>query len=420
MSLVYIRTQSRAAIGTRRKRGSFPFMFAVFSTVRKVLRPATAVCAALLLAACDPAALTDLGGNTASGPKIDPKKPIQVALLVPKSDQGAAPVAASLENAARLAIAEQTGASIDLRVYDTAGTATTAAAQAQRAVDEGAKIVLGPLFGEAANAAGNAIADDGVNVLSFSNNATIAGGNVFVLGPTFANTANRLVSYAKRNGKKSIVIVFSKDVSGQFGKLAIEQAAAKHGVAVIASEGYDLSIEGVTTASQRAASIVTSGGADGIFITTDATNAAMPMLLNQLPENGVAPDQVQYVGLTRWDVRPDILNLPGAKGAWFALPDTSEQSAFEARYKAAYGSAPHPLSGLAYDGISAITALAAQGRGDALTGQALTSAGFNGTGGVFRLLSNGSNARALAVATVQDSKMVILDPAPSNISGSGS
>ncbi|PYG28601.1 penicillin-binding protein activator [Pelagimonas varians] len=395
-------------------------MFAVLPPIRKALRPAIGLVAALMLAACDPTAMTGMGGGGNSGPKIDPAKPIQVALLVPKSDPAAGPVALSLEQAARLAISELKGATIDLRVYDTAGAPATAAAQAQRAIDDGAKIILGPLRAESVNEAGRAAADDSVNVLGFSNNPSIAGGNVFILGPTFNNTANRLMAHARSQGKKSIVIVYSNDVPGQFGRSAIELAASANGIRVVSAEGYSLSVEGVTATAQAAAAAVQSGAADTIFITTDATNAAMPMLLNQLPSNGIAPDQVQYVGLTRLDVRPDLFSLPGANGAWFALPDQTRQNAFNQRYSAAFGSAPHPLAGLAYDGLSAIGALAGQGRGDALTAKALTrGTGFTGTGGVFRLKADGTNERALSVATIKDNQMVILDPAPSSFSGAG-
>lgn len=393
-------------------------MFAFLHPLRKALRPIVLGTAALTLAACDPSMVPTLGGG-GSGQRIDPSAPIPVALLVPKSDGGAAPVAASLENAAQLAIAEQSGVTIDLRVYDTGGNASTAAQQAQRAADDGAKIILGPLFGEAANAAGLAVADEGLNVLSFSNNPSIAGGNVFVLGPTFANTANRLMSYARRQGKRNIVIVHSNDVPGQFGRTAIEQAAINNGINVVGAQSYDLSPAGVSAAAESAGAVVRSGAADSVFITTDATNAAMPMLLRQLPENGVTPGQIQYVGLTRWDVRPDLYALPGAEGAWFALPDRTRQESFSSRYAQSFGAAPHPLAGLAYDGISAIGALAKAGRGDALTSRALTSASFTGTGGVFRLLNNGSNQRALAVAAVRNSQMVILDPAPKSLAGAG-
>lgn len=392
-------------------------MFAVSFRARKALRPIAVAAALLAMAACEPISLTTGAGG--SGPRIDPAKPIQVALLIPQSDAEVAPVAQALENAARLAIQEREGVEIDLRIYDTAGVAATAAAQAQRAVDEGAKIILGPLRAEAVNAAGLAVADEGINVLGFSNNASIAGGNVFILGETFANVAGRLMSHAKKTGKSSAVIVYSDDVAGQVGKIAFEQAATVNGIRVVGSEGYALSVEGVSAAAQRASTAVKSGNADLVFLTPEAQNAATPMLLNQLPANGVDPSTVQYGTLARLDVRPDLYSVPGADGIWFTVPDATRQQAFAGRYASAYGASAHPLAGLAYDGVSAIAALAEQGRGDALTGKALTSASFTGTGGVFRLLSNGTNQRALAIATVKDNQMVILDPAPSSLSGTG-
>ncbi|SMX38968.1 penicillin-binding protein activator [Maliponia aquimaris] len=392
-------------------------MFAKFVNLRKVLRPLAVPVLGLGLAACNPVALTNIGGDA---PRINTSQPIPVALLIPKTDAGAAPIAVSLENAARLAMADLgEGVTIDLRVYDTGGQAPSAAAAAQKAVDEGAKIILGPLRADEVNAAGVAVGDEGVNVLGFSNNPTIAGGNVFILGPTFANTADRMMDYARRNGKSNVLVVYSDDVEGQLGKLAIEQAATVRGVTVVGSQGYQLSIEGVSNAAQAAGRVASAGAADAVFITTSANNAAMPMLLTQMPESGVTADKVQYIGLTRWDVRPDLFSMPGAQGAWFALPDTQKLSTFSSRYTAAYGAAPHPLAGLAYDGIMAVGTLAAAGRDDALSATALTSTGFTGTGGVFRLMSDGTNRRALAIATVENKQMVILDPAPSSLSGGG-
>ena len=92
----------------------------------------------------------------------------------------------SLENAARMAIADLGNSQIDLRVYKTAGQPNQAAAMATQAVNEGAQIILGPVFAQEANAAGVAVAGSGVNVLAFSNNPDIAGNNVFVLGPTLS------------------------------------------------------------------------------------------------------------------------------------------------------------------------------------------------------------------------------------------
>ena len=51
-----------------------------------------------------------------------------------------------------------------------------------------------------------------------------------------------------------------------------------------------------------------------------------------------------------------------AVGGWFALPDPSLNERFKSRYQAAFGEAPHPIAGLAYDGIAAIGALVKSGR----------------------------------------------------------
>ncbi len=392
-------------------------MLAVLSTPRKLLRKAVAVAAFMGLAACDPALMTAPAGGT--GPSVNTSAPVPVALLIPRSDSSAGAVAASLENAARLAVASLDGVQIDLRVYDTGGDAQRAALQAETAVAEGAQIILGPLFGEAANAAGVAVADNGVNVLSFSNNPSIAGGNVYVLGPTFRNTANRLLGYASRQGRTSVVIVHPQNVEGEFGKAAIQAAASESGVRVAAIESFAFSQEGVASAVPRIRDSVENTGADSLFLTSNAAGA-LPILLQLLPEAGISPSATQYMGLARWDVPAQILSMPGAQGGYFTLPDTAAQSAFNSRYRAQFGQEPHPLAGLAFDGIAAIGALVRQGRSDALSARALTqSSGFQGANGVFRLRPDGTNERGLAVATVRNNQVTILDPAPSGFGGAG-
>jgi ABC-type branched-subunit amino acid transport system substrate-binding protein len=387
-------------------------MFARFAPARKAIGRAAAGLALLGLAACDAPLMS-------GGPGMTPGQPVQVALLLPQSDSGAAPVARGLENAARLALADLQGAEIDLRVYDTAGQTGTAAAVAQRAVDEGAGIILGPLYGEAANAAAVAVADEGVNVLSFSNNTQVAGGNLYVLGSTFENSANRLVSYASNEGTDDLAVLYTNNVAGQIGRNAIQSAAARNGARVVAAEGYDLNSESLSGAIGRVQPLVANGQADGLFL-TDTWEGGLSVVLQLGPEQGLSPDAVQYMGLTRWDTRPDGFNLPGVEGAYFTMPDRSARQRFESRYQAAYGSATPALAELGFDGIAAIGALAAQGRSDALSARGLTQgSGFQGATGVFRLRPDGTNQRGLAVATVRNQQVVILDPAPGGFRGAG-
>ncbi|WP_170332317.1 penicillin-binding protein activator [Ruegeria arenilitoris] len=389
-------------------------MFTVCKPVRKLAKSAAVFATAAFLAACEPGAI---GG----GPSINTSKPVPVALLVPKgsAQSGDAALAQSLENAARLAMADLKNVQIDLRVYDTAGNASTASAVAQQAVSDGAKIIIGPVYAQAANAAGLAVLNNKVNVLSFSNNTSIAGGNVFVLGPTFDNTASRLVNFAGSRGKTGMVIVHSNDAAGQLGQSAISTALSSSRVNNAGTVGYDRSQQGVINSVPTIKATVDSSGADSIFLTA-TTAGALPLFTQLLPESGVSPATTQFIGLTRWDIPPQTLELPGVQGGWFALPDPAKAQAYRQRYNATYGTAPHPISGLAYDGIAAIGALVSQGKSDALTASALTqNAGFQGVGGIFRLRPNGTNERGLAVATIQNKQVVVIDPAPQSFTGAG-
>ncbi|MEP4197027.1 MAG: penicillin-binding protein activator [Aliishimia sp.] len=393
-------------------------MFAVFRSARKRCYQSSAALAFLALAACEPIDLSSLGGSS-SGQAIDPDAPVAVALLVPRGggNQGDDLLAQSLENAARLAVAELKGAKIDLRVYGTAGNPQTAVSQAEQAVADGAKVILGPVYAEAANAVGVAMSDNNVNVLSFSNNASIAGGNVFILGPTFGNTANRLMGYAASKGKNKIVVVHATDVAGQLGRNAIQLATNGNSAQVVGTVDYELSQEGVSAAVPRIKAAVESAGADAVFFTS-TPSGALPLYAGLLPGAGVRQPDTQFIGLTRWDIPPQTLSLPGLQAGLFAMPDPTRTAAFSARYQSAYSAAPHPIGGLAFDGIAAIGALVAQGNRDALTRGALTQAnGFQGVTGVFRLRPDGTNQRALAVATIRDNKAVIIDAAQQSFSG---
>lgn len=393
-------------------------MFARFTYARKTLARFFALTALLWLAACD----VTLAPDANVGQQIDVTKPIKVALLVPggSSQMTDNQLAQNFENAARLAIADLEGAKIDLTVYNTAGgNPQQAAASAVQAVDDGVKIIIGPLFGEAANAAGVAIAGRNVNVLAFSNNRAFAGGNVFILGATFDNTAERLVQYATRQGITRFMVLHGQDLSGTVGRDAITGAIRNNGGEVVALESYPLSQQGIFTSTRRIVSNVRQSGAQAVFSTASA-NADLPIVATALPDAGMDTTRSPFIGLTRWDTVPQLVALPGLEGGLFALPDQNTATLFANRYQAAFGTTPHPLAGLAYDGIAAIGALAAAGNTDALTKQALTQPqGFRGTAGVFRLLPNGLNQRALAVATIQDNQVTILEQAPRSFGGPG-
>lgn len=365
------------------------------------------------LAACTP--------TTTSGPAVTSSQPVKVALLLPYGSEknGDTVVAQALENAARLALSDLSGVQVDLTVYNTAGSPTTGAAVAQQAADAGAHVILGPLYADVAAAVGGTVANDNLNVLAFSNNASIAGGNVFLLGNTFENTARRVLGVARNQGTSSVVVVHSNDVAGTTARAAIESAAVSQGITVTDRISYELSQNGVVQVVPTIRDAVRNSGADGLFLTS-GTSGALPLFAQLLPEAGLKTDEVQYMGLARWDIPKEALAFPGLQGGLFALPDPALAGQFDSRYVAAYGTAPHPLAGLAYDGMAAIGAIRKSGSARIGAGELTSPSGFAGVNGVFRFLGSGGNQRSLAVAKIVDGQVQVISPAPRSFGGAGS
>lgn len=375
---------------------------------RRTLLAGLVAVGAAVLSACAPVQTARVDDGLA----VDPNGPVRVALLVPygSGDPGRDMIARSLENAARLAQADLRNATVDLAVYPTAGSTAGGASAAAQAIAEGAKIIVGPLFSTETAGAQSPAAAAGVTILSLSNNPQVAGGNVYILGTSFENTADRLVAYGQAQGMRAFGVVYPAGLEGETARDAVAAVASNRGVTLVASQPYSLSVEGIQAAAGPAAAALLSGGAQAVIL-TDGPTGGLGFISEALRNNGVAATQVQFMGMQRWSVSAEALALPALQGGVFAAPDPNLVAAFDGRYRTAYGEAPHELAGLAYDGINAVGAMIAEARtqgGSPFSSARLTApAGFAGAFGPFRFLGNGRVQRNLAIVEVRDGTAVV-------------
>jgi ABC-type branched-subunit amino acid transport system substrate-binding protein len=388
------------------------------SSISRLLRPVLLGITALTIAACE-------GGLSGPSSTVDPTQPVIVAMMVPYGSGEAAndQLAENLVNAANMATRDLQGAVIDLRIYQTGADPVRAATEAERAINEGAQIIIGPLFSSATSAVAAVARLEGVNVLSFSNNSAIAGGNVYIMGVTFEDVATRLYGHAVRNGMYNVGVVYPEGVEGEAGLTAASNAARNVGASLTAVTSYPLNMEGLSEAAPEIADTIKGAGVQALLF-TDTPTRGLPFIAAALGSEGVTRLNTQFLGLTRWDSSTDLLLQPSLQDGLFAVPDPALTAQFNERYLNAYGTEPHNLAAIAYDAVAAVGALirssAAEGATDTFSAERLTNpAGFIGVNGVFRFRADGQNERGLAILKVDTGTAVVVNPAPRNFGGYG-
>jgi len=338
--------------------------------------------------------------------------PVRVALLVPLTQNGAPfVVGQSLKNAAELAIADTGGTSVTLLVKDTGGGAGGARAAAQSAIQEGAQMVIGPLFAGSVRAAGGVARGAGRPVIAFSTDTSVAARRIYLLSFLVENYVDRIVGYAASKGKRSIGALVPQNTYGNVALAELQQAASRRGIRIAAVERYGAG--GGAAAAQRIAR--SAGSMDALFIPEQAQ--AMPAISSALIGAGVRPDRVLIMGTGLWnDAR--AMNLPLLQGAVFAAPENSGFNAFADRYRARFKTDPIRIATLAYDAVTLAVALAGQQGREKFPESILTNpSGFNGADGLFRFRTDGTNQRGLAVLQIDKGTTSTVSGAPRSFTG---
>jgi ABC-type branched-subunit amino acid transport system substrate-binding protein len=337
--------------------------------------------------------------------------PVKVALLLPLSATGnAGQIALNLKNAADLALREFQTASIQILVKDDRGTADGARAATTEALQQGAELILGPLFAQSVSAAAAVAKPANVPIIAFSTDASSAARGVYLLSFLPQTDIERIVRYAASQGKRSYAALLPNNAYGTVVEAALQKSVANAGGRVMALERYELERTAMQTKAEAVAKLVKSGTVDAIVL-PDAGDAA-PFLGQILAANGVDPSQIQYLGSGQWD-DARIAQESNLNGAWYPAPEKAGFEAFARRYQAAFGAAPFRAATLAYDATSLAAGLSARFGERRFTPEVLTStSGFIGLDGAFRLLPTGLNERGLAIYRIERGQVTVIDPAP--------
>ncbi len=383
------------------------------ASARRASRWLAVLASAFLLAGCggnfsvgdlfsQPSVPTQPGNNIGTGQ-------VKVGLILPLSASGNAAVAAqSMRNAAEMALAEFNSPDIQLLVKDDGGSAQGAQVAAQQALDEGAEIILGPLFALTVGPVGQVARARQVPVIAFSTDSNVAARGVYLLSFLPESDVDRIVGYAAGQGKRSFAALVPDNAYGTVAEAAFKQAVARRNGRVIALERYPLD-RGQMQGPIRAIA-PSLARADAIFIPDGAD--AVPTVVQTLIASGVDTKRAQLMGTGLWE-DAQIFSNSQLDGAWYSGPDSTGFRNFSARYRTRYGREPVRTASLTYDAVALIAALTKTQGKQRFSEEVLTnSSGFTGIDGLFRFRHDGTNQRGLAVMRVTSTGGQIISPPP--------
>ncbi|MCB4767366.1 penicillin-binding protein activator [Ancylobacter sp. Lp-2] len=339
---------------------------------------------------------------------------VRIGLILPLGASGNAGIAAqSLKNAADMAIAEFTGANIQLVVKDDGGTGPGAQTAAQQALDEGARAVIGPLFAHTVASAGQVTRTRNVPLVGFSTDTNVATRGVYLLSFLPQTDVVRAVRYASTSGRRAYAALLPDNAYGSVVEAAFREAVPAAGGRVVGLERYapGQSAEAIRRLAPSAMQ------ADALFLPDSGD--AVPQLLQGLSGAGVNLAGKQLIGTGLWD-NSALFNVPQLQGGIFAAPDPAGFRTFAQRYEARFGQKPVRTATLAHDAVSLMAALVNTGGEVGLNDTAIQNpSGFSGIDGVFRFRADGTNQRGLAVMRIASGGTQIASPAPRSFAEQG-
>ena len=302
-----------------------------------------------------------------------------------------------------MALFERAGNDFLIIPKDTAGTVVGAEEAFREAADEGADVVLGPLFAQNVRTVTPLAREQNIPVIAFSNDPTAAGGGAYLAAFTVEEEISRVIEYAALNGVTTFAFLGPRNSYGERVERALRFEAARQGGFVVASQFYSPYNDAPVDEAQVLANILKP-------MTEDPTTTTRIGVL--IPESGVklrsvAPLLAYYgvdfrrlrmLGTSQWN-DASLWREPTLAGSWFPVPSAQDSNNFINGYRRIYGRAPTDLSSLGFDAAGVAIGLSSQDRLDfaGITDQD----GFIGANGLFRFRVNGTPERALAIMEIK-------------------
>jgi len=354
--------------------------------------------------------------------------PIRVGLLVPLSGRFEA-VGQGMLDAAQMAVFDYADDRYTLLPRDTGGDGATAADAARDLANEGAAVLIGPVFAGALKASRPVAEANGLRLIGFSTDSRLEAPGVFIFGFDPDDEVQRVVSFAVSQGRQRVAALLP---AGDYGDIV----AGAVGTAMAASQGqlvrvvryhpdpFDieasvrkvigLSLEQVKARRDRGQTVATNPGFDALLLV--ATGETLTRILEEFAGLGLDQAGVQMLSTSQWAELPPAQRAR-LTGAWYAGTSQSRGDSFRRRFADLFGRDPPRLASLGYDAVTVTAKLAERvpnGGEASYRFEDLADAEISTVNGVVQLRPSGKVERGLAVYEIDPAGNRLRDPAPAS------
>ena len=329
----------------------------------------------------------------------------KVALLVPLTGPNNS-VGQAMLDAADMALFD-VSSDIALLPRDAGSTTDAARAAAGRALSDGAQLILGPVFASSVAPVRDAVAGGPTTAIAYSTDATVAGGNVFVMGFLPAGQVDRVVGFAKSRGMTKLAALVPDNAYGAAVTSELTALRTRLGLAQprVLTLARDVNAQLQTLADDPPEMLLVAFGGD--------------QLISLAPAIGqyAQAHPVQLLGTGLWADDPQVSQTPSLAGGWYAAPVPGNFNDFATRFQQTFGYRPPRIATLAYDSVALAASVSRSAGGNPAPFSRdvlLQPNGFIGIDGGFRFLASGLSERNLAVLQVTANGPTVADPPPPN------
>lgn len=325
---------------------------------------------------------------------------LYVGVLLPLSGK-ARDIGQGMQNAMFMALDDLKNNKLVLKFYDTKGTSAGAEMAAQKALSEGAQLILGPLMSEEVSGIAPVALSENVPVVSFTTSPQVLQKGIYSIGLLNGEQVERIVSYATSQNRKRLALFVPDNVSGLNIVKSAMMSASANDLSLVKVGFYNPNSVDFSSIVREMSSPVNY---DTVLI-ADSGNRLKSMV-SMFAYNDVLYPEVLFLGTSAWDstnLSKETMLYHGV----YPMVSKGYESYFSNKYKNTFGEQPKTVYSFAYDSVLLASVLSGKGIRN-LDSNITGKNGFIGVNGYFKILPTGQSRHSLDIYEItQDGPKVV-------------